>query len=198
MSFPEAEAKRALRATMRERLRALSRAERERDSARICERLREGFAEGEVRVVLGFVALPSEPDVGAALRAWGRAGVEVCLPRWRPREGDYEAAVVGEESSLCVGPYGVREPGPDAPAVSWERLDLVLVPGLAFDPSGRRLGRGKGYFDRLLSFARRARRWGVAFDFQIVAEVPAEPHDVNVHQLVTPGAWLRVLPCNAV
>lgn len=189
------EAKRALRAQMRARLAQLEPVEREAASAAIRRRLESPPESSPPEAVLGFLALPSEPDLWLTMQAWSAAGITVCLPRWRAATEDYEAARVEVGVPLRAGPYGVLEPPPEAPAVAMERLDLILVPGLAFDPSGRRLGRGKGFFDRLLSFAGRARRWGVAFDFQVVAEVPAEPHDVNVQLLVTPGAWRPVGSC---
>lgn len=189
------EAKKALRTQMRARLAHLEPAEREVASAAIRRRLESHQESPAPRVVLGYLALPTEPEVWPTLQAWAAAGVIVGLPRWRAATQDYEVAQVDAGASLQVGPYGVLEPPAEASVVAMERLDLILVPGLAFDPSGRRLGRGKGFFDRLLSFAGRARRWGVAFDFQVVAEVPAEPHDVNVHFLVTPGAWRPVGSC---
>jgi 5-formyltetrahydrofolate cyclo-ligase len=70
------------------------------------------------------------------------------------------------------------------------RLDLILVPGLAFDLNGRRLGKGKGYYDRLLAGVSGI-KCGVAFDEQVVSEVPAGPHDVRVNCILTPTRWLE-------
>jgi 5-formyltetrahydrofolate cyclo-ligase len=70
-------------------------------------------------------------------------------------------------------------------------LDFILVPGVAFDLSGRRLGRGKGYYDRLLKQTR-GTTCGVAFDEQIVGEIPVEPHDLNVNCILTPTRWIEV------
>ena len=77
------------------------------------------------------------------------------------------------------------------------RLDLVLVPGVAFDLNGRRLGRGKGYYDRLLA---EFEGWtcGVAFDQQVVEAVPSEPHDMRLTCLVTPTRWQFVTRPRAV
>jgi 5-formyltetrahydrofolate cyclo-ligase len=70
-------------------------------------------------------------------------------------------------------------------------LDLVLAPGVAFDLQGHRLGRGKGFYDRLLADVRGV-KCGVAFDEQIVDAVPVGPLDVGVDCLVTPTRWLEV------
>ena len=71
------------------------------------------------------------------------------------------------------------------------RLDLVLVPGVAFDLHGRRLGRGRGYYDRLLSQVG-GRTCGVAFDEQVVSEVPVEAHDVLLNCILTPTRWFEL------
>ena len=74
--------------------------------------------------------------------------------------------------------------------VALNRLDLALVPGLGFDARGHRLGRGKGHYDRLLA-GFTGMKIGVAFDFQIVTEVPREPHDIALDAVVTPTRWLQ-------
>jgi 5-formyltetrahydrofolate cyclo-ligase len=72
-----------------------------------------------------------------------------------------------------------------------KRLDLALAPGLGFDESGRRLGRGQGYYDRLLAEIIGA-KCGVAFDEQVVGQLPAQEHDVSMNFILTPTRWLEV------
>jgi 5-formyltetrahydrofolate cyclo-ligase len=93
-------------------------------------------------------------------------------------------------NDLRPGLLGIREPTEHCEAIALKRLDLVLVPGVAFDARGRRLGRGKGYYDRLLSDVRGV-RCGVAFDEQIVPEVPVGPRDALLNCVVTPSRWLE-------
>lgn len=190
MNAPIHELKAALRREMRQKLAALDPAVRRRDSERLMAWIggSEGWRSGTA--VLAFVAQPSEPDLGPLLAHAVAEGRTVCVPRWHPESGGYEAAVLTGPDALEAGPFGVPEPGRSVPSVPWERLDLILVPGLAFDPLGWRLGRGRGYFDRILTQASSARRWGVAFDFQVVDHVPRESHDVNVHILATPQLGL--------
>src|SRR5690606_38460562 len=139
-------AKEALRAEMRARLAALAPSERAELSARLCGRLMESPEWRRPLRILGFVPLPTEPDVLPALRAARRAGAIVALPRWNPAAGMYEPAVM-HPGELARGPFGIPEPVSAAEAIPFEQLDLVIVPGLAFDRRGRRLGRGKGYYD---------------------------------------------------
>ena len=85
----------------------------------------------------------------------------------------------------------MREPREHCAALALNRLDFVLVPGVAFDLDGRRLGRGKGYYDRLLATVTGA-ACGVAFDRQIVPRVPSEPHDARLNCILTPTRWQLV------
>jgi 5-formyltetrahydrofolate cyclo-ligase len=115
----------------------------------------------------------------------------VALPRYDADADRYEACQIRDESTdLCLGRFGIREPTGDCGRISINRLDLILVPGLAFDLHGRRLGRGKGYYDQLLAVSR-GRSCGVAFDEQIVREVPVEPHDALVNCILTPTQWIE-------
>jgi 5-formyltetrahydrofolate cyclo-ligase len=89
-------------------------------------------------------------------------------------------------SRLVPGPFGIPEPPEEKPGETGMPLDLVVVPGLAFDLHGWRLGRGKGYYDRLLASVS-AVTCGVAFDEQMVPALPVEPHDVQLNFVLTPA-----------
>lgn len=187
---PVPEQKALLRKEIRQRLTGLSVEARTHDSGRIREWLAASRPWQEADRILGFVPMASEPDLMPLLRAASAAGRTVCVPRWNPQLETYEAASLPPDGGLVLGPFSVLEPAADLPALPLERLDLILVPGLAFDRHGWRLGRGRGFYDRLLRQAVSARRWGIAFDTQVVESVPNEPHDVNVHILVTPQLGL--------
>lgn len=100
--------------------------------------------------------------------------------------------VIGEElelrlytgpHDLAIGPYGIAEPTGEV-FTRYESIDLAIVPGVAFDASGHRLGRGKGYYDKLLPHIT-AFKMGICFPFQLVDEVPAEPFDVCMNTIIT-------------
>jgi 5-formyltetrahydrofolate cyclo-ligase len=120
------------------------------------------------RVVLAYAALAREPQTAGLIRALADRGALVALPR-----------VVGP--ALEAWPLGgSAEPLPAA------ALDAVLVPGLAFDAAGRRLGRGGGHYDRLLPRLRPdCLRVGLSFEGQLLAGVPVEIHDQAVGAVVT-------------
>ena len=95
------------------------------------------------------------------------------------------------EKDIRVGQFGIREPADGCAELSLNRLDLILAPGIAFDLHGRRLGRGKGFYDQLLAVVR-GTTCGVAFDQQIVGEIPIEPHDVHLNCILTPTRWIEL------
>ncbi len=108
-----------------------------------------------------------------------------------PRVHDEALALhaVRRLDQLRRGPLGIREPGAELPEVAPLDIDVVLVPGLAFGRDGSRLGRGGGYFDRLLPRLR-ARRVAACFARQLFDTVPVEPHDARVEVVVTEeGRW---------
>jgi 5-formyltetrahydrofolate cyclo-ligase len=98
--------------------------------------------------------------------------------------------VTNLETDIFTGKFGVSEPVPECGAVPLNRFDLVLVPGMAFDLSGNRLGRGKGFYDRILSETSGV-KCGVAYDFQLLETIPTEAHDARVNFIFTPSRALR-------
>ena len=183
MTVPEA--KTALRREMRARLQNLTRAERAAASALICERVRAQALWHSAQTVLLFAPMPDEVDVWPLLTMAVGQGKAVALPRFDPVQRCYVAAHVKDlESDLITGAFGIREPSPHCPQIPLASLDLVLVPGLAFDATGRRLGRGKGFYDRLLANVPGI-KCGVAFGVHLAAEVPSEPHDVRMAVVIT-------------
>lgn len=88
-------------------------------------------------------------------------------------------------ADLRKGPYGIMEPKVSCPVRSAARMDLILVPGVAFDRQGGRLGRGAGYYDRLLRKARRVPKIGLCFREQLVKKIPVKQHDMSVDRVIT-------------
>ena len=86
---------------------------------------------------------------------------------------------------LHKGPYGIMEPKVSCPVRSAAGMDLIIVPGVAFDRSGGRLGRGAGYYDRLLRKAGRVPKIGLCFREQLVKKIPMKQHDMSVDKIIT-------------
>jgi 5-formyltetrahydrofolate cyclo-ligase len=142
------------------------------------------------RVAL-YVALADEAPTQRLLDALWERGADVLLPRCA---GDaLELAPARDAAALRPGRFGVPEPPSEAPAAAPRDGDLWLVPGVAFDARGGRLGRGRGFYDRMLAgAAARPRVFGLAHAFQIVAAVPMAPHDRRVDGVVTERGVVRV------
>jgi|HubBroStandDraft_6_1064221.scaffolds.fasta_scaffold257509_2 5-formyltetrahydrofolate cyclo-ligase len=155
------------------------------------------------RTIAGYVAVKGELDPASALAQVAARGGRVALPRIcaeapRLRFHEIEAGAV---PPAPTGPFGLCEPDAARPEVSMGRLDFVIVPGLAFDAQGGRLGFGGGYYDGALATARGAGRpalIGLAYDFQIVDACPVGPGDRPVDLVVTEARVLRRPPAPVV
>lgn len=170
-------AKDELRRAMRDRL-PLPPDQRGIKSARICAAIAALPQWHSARTVALFAAQQQEPDIELL---WQQSvGKAVCYPRVR----DDGLSLYSVESlyELQPGQWNLREPFADpSRLVPSADVDLILVPGVAFTRSGARCGRGGGYYDRLLSsLPAHVCKVGVCFDFQIVPELPIEPHDIGV------------------
>ncbi len=144
-------------------------------------------------VVLGTLPLREEIDTTEYLREVLARGGSVVLPKVETT-GTLSLWEVGRLEEVVGGPMGLREPDTSlARRVEAGSLALVLVPGLAFDRRGGRLGRGGGFFDRLLTqLAGRVPLVAVCHSCQVVGEVPLEAHDVRVDRIIAGHADFRV------
>lgn len=182
-------AKSALRRQVLEQLKQLKPEEISTLSEQACRRLQEQRAWREAQTIMGFAPMPGELDIWPALVGAMDEGKAVGLLRFQRESGSYAGFQVKCPGDLVPGYFGIREPGVHCARMNLMRLDFVLVPGIAFDLRGRRLGRGKGYYDRVLPAARGV-FCGVAFDQQIVRAVPVAPHDASVTCILTPTRWV--------
>lgn len=181
-----------LRAEVRARRRALSaddRASASRQFARILRRsrlLRPG------RRIAVYAAHDCEADPSAIVRLARRNRCELYLPAiadYRRRRMEFRSYARGIR--LRANRYGIAEPERGAPRIAVRHLDLVLLPLVAVDPSGTRLGTGAGFYDRCLQHLRAGRRWrrpkliGLGYEFQRVASLAARTWDVPLDALLT-------------
>jgi 5-formyltetrahydrofolate cyclo-ligase len=186
------ELKASLRSRIRENLNRLSPARRETYSLRARATLEQQTIWHRSQTILFFAPMPDELDIWPSLPAALNSGKRVFLPRFDSPTNSYAACEVkSPDTDIKIGQFGIREPSESCPQFPLNRLDFVLVPGVAFDLHGRRLGRGKGFYDHLLA-AVRGKTCGVAFDEQIVTEIPVEPHDVLLNCILTPSRWIQL------
>ena len=139
--------------------------------------------------LLLYHGMGGEPDTARLLPALWARGKAVCLPRCLPGHG-MEARLVRPDSALIPHPYGMLEPGEDCPLVGKDAIGLVLVPGLAFDPSGGRLGQGGGFYDRWLADYAGCTA-ALCRTALLLPQVPRAPHDRGVELVLTEHGLYR-------
>jgi 5-formyltetrahydrofolate cyclo-ligase len=184
------EAKRALRVAQKARREGLFRAHPEAATA-VLRHLPPGL---RPRVVSGTLPMGSEVDPRPLMRHLESRGAQLALPRTPPRGQPLTFHAWTDETRFAPGRFGLDEPAPDTPALV---PDLVLVPLLAFDAAGRRLGLGGGYYDATLRALRAAGpvfALGVAFSGQQVDAVPSEAFDEPLDAVITEAGWFDVAP----
>jgi len=161
--------------------------ERAEASTRIAERLEhEELSRLEPGAVVALYAAKGSEVATAAVDAAARArGLRVVYPRVSNGDRVLMLCEVSPEK-LVAGRFGLQEPAADAPGVAIDEVSLFVVPGVAFDRAGGRLGWGHGHYDATLAKARPdARRVGIAFECQVVDRLRREPHDEVMHVIVT-------------
>ena len=181
--------KAALRKEIRAALERISPAVRAVESIELCERLEEQLR--SAHTILFFAPLADELDVWPLLEKFLAAGKICALPFFDSATQTYSARRVQNlASDISIGQFGIREPVSSCPEIPPEKFDLILVPSVAFDWNGNRLGRGQGFYDRLLKKIRGV-KCGVGYDFQLIGKIPVEPHDAKVNFVVTPARCLK-------
>jgi len=165
---------------MRSRLATLPANEVRAHSAAVWERLSVLPVFAAAAGVMTYVSTGLEIETHGLIRQLLALGQTVCVPAF---VGEYVPAEIHDfDADLGPGRFGILEP--KSPVIVAKLPDVCLVPGLAFDVKGNRLGRGRGFFDALLRTMRGA-KIALAHDFQLLDEVPAEAHDVRVDFIVT-------------
>ncbi len=185
-----AAAKQQLRAEMRQKRQAMFPMEKKLLESRACKRFLESAEYRRCGQLFCFVSLPQEPDTLPILQQALKDGKTVAVPRCLPERRMAFHLLSPErpmEEQLKSGTYGVPEPSPAMPEVipGPGLFPLCLVPGLAFDHKGGRLGYGAGYYDRFLEAYPFVRKIGFALSPFVVLQVPAEPTDLRLDGLAT-------------
>lgn len=177
-----------LRQKYRELREGLSPAAVAEKSAALCRRLASATLLCEGETVMAYLAFNNEVDLGRLFELL--PGIHWVLPRI---EGKDMLLHPYEPGRLVRHPFGMLEPRASAPVVDPQDLDVVLVPGVAFDPRGGRLGFGGGFYDRFL-VKTSAIRVGVCYDRCLADELPCAAHDRRMDWVVTPTVTIHAAP----
>ena len=202
-SFSSAdERKKKLRSSIKTLFSSLSREKKAELSSAVSENLTSLDEWKQADIVFAFLSMKDEVETALLVEKAFSSGKKVAVPRiegsdimfhWLPVPQHTESP---GEGNLHLHSYGMFEPSAALPAADIKSLSvsrvLVIVPGLAFDRSCRRLGRGKGYYDRFLSgCGGNVARAGIGFEFQVVDTIPVEEHDELLDMVVTESAVYR-------
>jgi len=189
------DAKRALRADLRERRQQRSEAARDVAAAGVKSQLDALVAQLGAESVSCFLSTPTEPGTHEFIRDAVRRGIRVLLPITRT-DGLMDWAVAQPDGDIAEGLFGVPEPvGEVLSPLAVNDVDLLIVPAAAVDRTGMRLGWGRGYFDKTIgSMEHCPPVYAVVFDAEVVDEVPRDVHDQPVTGVVTPTRTLTLVP----
>ena len=174
---------------LRERLKAAFPPERSRLDARLLDGIGAHLEQAAPQALAAYCAFREEPVLTPLMQQWLARGRHLYLPRFHAESQSYRMVTVRSLEKECVtGKYGILEPAPELPEE--ERLfdgTLWLIPGIAFDDRGNRLGRGCGYYDRLLERHPGGYRMGVCWECQMVPQIPAMEWDIRMDAVATEG-----------
>ncbi len=177
--------KETLRREMLQKRKSLSEEEIREASLKVCERIKELSSFKRAKTVMLYYPVRGEIDLRPLFEEVLRDPQKVLLLPKVTRDGDMLAVELAEGTPLVKGGFGIPEPA-GGRIFKPEKIDFVTVPGVAFDKRGCRLGMGKGFYDRFLPRVKGV-KVGVAYDFQLVENVPCEEHDIPLDLIVTPS-----------
>jgi len=176
--------KAGLRKKMKRMLTAQTRIERAEKSEKIIDRL-VGLSEySNAKTILVYVSMDEEVGTREFIPRAILDGKRVVVPAVSPDERTMTLHEIKKIGELGPGYRGICEPKNRGVCIGYEEIDLAIAPGLAFDSKGNRLGRGKGMFDKLFTKLK-CQKVALAFDFQVVEEVPVDEHDKTVDAVIT-------------
>jgi 5-formyltetrahydrofolate cyclo-ligase len=195
MSSDIEQAKRALRAELRERRQLLSDAQREAAACAIAERLDDLVDSMGARSISCFLSATTEPGTRDFVASAVRRGIRVLLPVTRA-DGLLDWAVADDSGEVAEGLFGLPEPtGEVLGPIAVDEVDLMIIPAAAVDATGMRLGWGRGYFDKTIGSMQKCPPvYAVIYDSEVLESLPREVHDQPVTGVVTPLRTLTLSP----
>lgn len=170
-----------LRQAIRQLKRQFTQEELGKLSLAIIDRLCHNERFINAKTILAYHSLPDEVSTHALIRQYAKTKT-ILLPKVIG-DGEMEIRRYRGDEDLRQGSFGIMEPCGEI-FTDYERIDLAIIPGMAFDLKGNRLGRGKGYYDRFLSRARNIYKVGICFPFQLVDEVPVGETDIAMDEVI--------------
>lgn len=176
--------KAGLRRKMLESRKALSADEYRRKSLVIQQRLISLEEYSRAKVLVLYSSIHNEVETQEVIEFSLNSGKKVILPA--VSDGNLLFREIAEVSDMHKGKFGILEPRRTNMVIDLDQADLIVLPGVAFDLNGHRIGYGKGYYDKSLRHLEgQGKLVGLCYDFQLVEEIAGEPHDVRVDMIIT-------------
>jgi len=172
-----------LRQVFLKKRQSLTSYEIEKRSQTICKKIKSLAQIENKNVIACYLAVNNEPNLQNIIAHFLEADRIIVVPAFFEKLKQYKFVKLSSPNNLETGPYQIPQPSQLLPVESI-KIDLVLLPGLAFSEGGLRLGYGKGVYDRLLANTN-ALKIGIAYDFQVIDHFVSEPHDLKVNFIIT-------------
>ncbi len=179
--------KEQIRQVVKEQLNAMTPDEKFRLTQIILQRARSFLLTLNAQLAAFYMPISDEIDIVPLIRWWQQRGLPFALPCAIMKEKRLELRRVTRlETDLQIGSYGIMEPKPSCPLIAPDEVDIIVIPGRAFDECCNRLGRGLGYYDRFLkNLPQKSLKIALAFECQIVKRIPTKPNDVPMDVIIT-------------
>jgi len=191
------EEKQRIRSDMRKRRRNLSAEQMSIWSEQIADYFCAWSIYHKCETVMFYLAMPDEVQTDLLIKDALKRGKRVCVPLLGEKDGEMAAAMIANLDDLVVGKYGLRMPDPyRSKLILPASIQMVVVPAVAFDWDGNRLGLGAGYYDRFLPEAINSVFIGMAWECQLTGKLPNEEHDVQMQYVLTEKSCISCNPCS--
>jgi 5-formyltetrahydrofolate cyclo-ligase len=174
--------KQRLRETLKKRFTEIGASSSPRWDEQICSHILKLSLYRQSKTIACFIPLPDEPDIWSVIRDAWKCGKTVVVPRIQGSELSFKKITSGDD--LDIGRYGIREPNSSTPSLPLRFIDTCFIPGQAFDIKGNRLGRGKGYYDKILRGVKNP-TIGICYGFRLIDSLPHESYDITVIGIIT-------------
>lgn len=138
------------------------------------------------KIIFAFVSFESEVDTHQIINQALKDSKTICVPRIESKERGMEIFKINSLDELETGYFGILEPKKSCPSIDPQKIDLILMPGVAFDREGGRVGYGKGFYDNFLrKMNKKVDKIALAYDFQLLDKVPMDEFDVRIDGVIT-------------
>ncbi len=176
------------RVEIKKKLNAMTNETMQKESAAISQCLHAMASIESSETIMSFLPLPREVDLQQMMLKWIHEGKTLCVPLVNWESNSMQAGLITslEPKNLVETRHGLFEPK-ERHVVPSDSIDVVLVPGIAFDPRGGRLGRGGGFYDQFLSHVRPPLAIGIGYSCQLLEHLALEAHDHHVTAIATPS-----------